>query len=167
MRRAKAVAVVVFVCASACNGLTGVRYGTLAAGNGWTETEGILTPNDDKVAHTNGVDNPITIGGFGFNLPASARIDGIELELRRNAVGLLSDGAVALPKGNPKSNGAWPQSDFGGAYVATKYGGPTDTWGASWTASDVNANAFAVLVKPKGGGDGHADSLGVTVYYCE
>jgi hypothetical protein len=50
--------------------------------------------------------------------------------------------------------------------VIATYGGPTDRWCATWTAADINVQSFGVSVSVIGQGNGHADSLGVTVYYC-
>lgn len=148
-------------------GSSGPRYGASAVGNVWSTDNGILVPNDNLYAHTNGGGDPMVVSDFGFTIPQGARIDGIKVDFRRTAEGTVSDQAVTLPKGTAKNNGAWPLGNTDGPYILTTYGGATDTWGATWSASDVNATTFSVTLDIAGNGDGHADSLGVTVYYCQ
>lgn len=148
-------------------GSSGPRYGTSAAGSVWSDDNGILVPDDNLYAHTNGGGEPIVVSGFAFDIPQGARIDGIKVDLRRTAEGVVSDQAVTLPKGNAKNNGAWPLGPYNGPYVATTYGSATDAWGATWSSSEVNAQGFSVTIDIIGNGDGHADSVGVTVYYCQ
>lgn len=68
-------------------------------------------------------------------------------------------------RGAPKANGPWPEGSPDEPKITT-YGGATDRWGATWTATEINASSFGVSVNVNGQGTGFADSLGVTVYYC-
>lgn len=144
----------------------GPRFGANAEGAVWSNDFGILVPGDGQYAHTNGGNEPMVVTDFGFSLPQSATIKGIKVEIARTASGTVIDSAVSLPKGSPKGNGVWPQGPLAGPYVTATYGGPNDTWGTSWSAAEINGADFGVLLDITGGGDGHADSLGVTVYYC-
>jgi hypothetical protein len=147
----------------------GPRYAAaISGGEMWTGRQGIRTPNDGLFAHTNG-DNTttLTVNDYRFAVPDGARIVGIEVALARTADGVVTDDRIQLPKGDARANGAWPPGPGEGPYVTTTYGGPTDTWGATWTPADVNRASFGVSVSVKGAGDGHADSLGVTIHYCE
>lgn len=144
----------------------GPRYGTDAQGLEWTNDNGILAP-DNNVTHSNGNNsNPMVTTGYGFALPGNAEVKGIRVVIARNAIGSVSDNAITLSKGSPKANGAWPTGDLGGPYIQTTYGSSTDLWNTTWTAAEINAPSFGVSVKVNGSGDGHADSIGVTVYYC-
>jgi predicted small secreted protein len=147
----------------------GPRYGTIAkyiTPNTWSFRNGILAPGDGQFAHTNNVDGTIEVSGFGFALPANAHVRGIVVRIGRTAEGSVSD-TVTLPKGTSKPGGSWPQGSPEGPYQYATYGGPTDTWGASWTSGEINAETFSVTLSVTGRGDGHADSIGVTVHYCD
>jgi hypothetical protein len=144
----------------------GPRYGSMASGLSWTEDNGALAPDNSR-AHSNGDNaNPLFTSGYGFGLPAGAEVQGIRVFIARNAEGAVSDKAVALPKGNPKANGAWPAGPYTGPFVTTTYGSPVDLWGATWTAADINSPSFGVSLEVNGGGDGHVDSIAITVDYC-
>lgn len=146
----------------------GPRYGAAADGAVWSNDPGILVPGDGQYTHSNGGGEPIVVTDFGFSLPSTATIKGIKVDIARTAAAPNSvfDEAITLPKGAAKSNGAWPVGPLAGPYVTATYGGPTDTWGTSWSAAEINAASFSVSLDITSGGDGHADSLGVTVYYC-
>lgn len=143
----------------------GPRYPASASGSDWVDPRGIRAPDND-VAHSAGTRQPITVRDFGFSLPQSATVLGIEVAIARTTVGNVSDVGVSLPRGTSKSNGPWPQGDPDGPFVTAKYGGPNDTWGATWSAAELNSTDFFVKLEVSGSGDGHADSLGVTVTYC-
>ena len=145
---------------------SGPRYGATAQGAGWTDDDGALAPNDDRFAHSNGTANPLTARGFGFALPPTATVLGIQVAIRRTAIGPVSDGAIRLSSGASKTNGPWPQGPIQGPYVETTYGSPTDLWDADWTASAINGDGFVVSLTPSGPGDGHVDSISVTVFHC-
>src|SRR5690606_22873191 len=58
----------------------------------------------------------------------------------------------------------WPTADE----VAT-YGGPADLWGESWTAADINAADFGLVVAATNDGSGNAgqarvDCVTITIY---
>jgi hypothetical protein len=88
--------------------------------------------------------------GFGFSIPASASICGITVEVEKSAtnIGILAwvtDHSIRMMKngtntGNDyNSSSTWASSD---AYYS--YGGPTDLWGTTWSASDINSSNFGV-----------------------
>ena len=147
-------------------GSVGPRYGTSAIGTVWTEENGALAPDNSR-AHSNG-DNPnyLFTTGYGFALPEGAEVQGIRVTIARVAEGFVADSAVRLPKGQAKAKGAWPLGPYTGPYVPTTYGSATDLWSATWTAADINSPSFGVAIKVNGSGDGHIDSIGVTVEDC-
>ncbi len=87
---------------------------------------------------------------FGFTVPAGATIDGVEADVERKAssYGVIKDSVIQLvvanntTGSNKASSGVWPLVK---AY--TTYGGPSDNWGATLTATDVNDTAFGVAIK--------------------
>ncbi len=85
---------------------------------------------------------------FGFSVPTGATINGIKAEFQRYA--LPSDNVqdfsmnIIKPSGsngltNNTSFSAWVSSE---SYVS--YGGPTDLWGETWTAEDINNSNFGI-----------------------
>jgi len=115
---------------------------------------------------------------FGFSIPSGATINGIKVEIERHAnyntgslwvkdwkVYLLKNGnVVGDNKADTSTN--WPTSD---AYKS--YGGSSDLWGTSWTASDINnANFGVVLAVQMASGvvpppTAYVDHIRITVYY--
>ena len=92
------------------------------------------------------------------NIPNDATIEGIRIYIDRynsftgDGTVTIKDDAIYLTKngtdtvGNNKSTGAtWPSSDTD-TYVS--YGGVSDLWGTSWTASEINDDNFGVLIGP-------------------
>ena len=96
---------------------------------------------------------------YGFSVPSSATIVGIEVEVQQfsgvNATGevvyLKSDdvGSPYVIAGNHKTDDFTDmQTDgqAGGSPVTTHiYGSPTDTWGAGLTPADVNSSNFGFI----------------------
>jgi hypothetical protein len=111
---------------------------------------------------------------FGITLPASATINGIQVEVSRSAtVGLATtDYAVHLVKNTQIQSAAdnkalatvWSSTET----VAT-YGGPTDTWGNTWTGADINAGfgvAFAARYTGQTGSEqARVDAIAVKISY--
>ena len=88
--------------------------------------------------------NYLKATNFGFTLPAGAIINGIKLEIEKQAVSLdVLDNRIRLVKGGvigtvDRNNGsAWPGTD---TYVT--HGSSSDLWGDTWTASDINDTGF-------------------------
>jgi len=112
--------------------------------------------------------------GFGFSIPAEATIDGIQVDVERNAgnTSLVRDNSVRLVKsdgtigGADKSAaGAWPSSD-----ASITYGNSTDLWGLTWTYSDINSANFGFVISAKhdntpGVRITSVDHIRITVYY--
>ena len=92
------------------------------------------------------------------NIPSGATIEGITVYIERynsftgDGTVTINDDAIYLTKngtdtvGNNKSTGAaWASSDTD-TYVS--YGGVSDLWGTSWTASEINDDNFGVMIGP-------------------
>jgi hypothetical protein len=82
-----------------------------------------------------------------------------------NAVRLLRNGAfLAADRARPE---AWTQ-----AYTTVTYGGPTDTWGTTWSAAELNALALSAAIQTSfigtaGNNTAFVDAVRVTVHYCD
>jgi len=101
-----------------------------------------------------GVSDFLSLTAFtGFNIPTGATIDGIKLEILREAgggdVGVTEDNFVYLLKGGVQAGidhhitGAWPL----GTFEYAVYGSSSDLWGTSWTPAQINASDFGALLK--------------------
>ena len=102
--------------------------------------------------------NYLVCKNLDSNIPNDATIEGIRIYIDRynsftgDGTVTIKDDAIYLTKngtdtvGNNKSIGAtWPSSDTD-TYVS--YGGVSDLWGASWTASEINDDNFGVMIGP-------------------
>lgn len=155
---------------------------TAAQGSGgvaWTNVSNILL-EDGNVATSGvigpggggGVPNQLNATGFGFNLPPTAIIDGIKLEVKAGAgqgtndngfIYLLYNGGNTAPLSSPNTGQNW----FGSLAWFT-YGGSTSLWGRAWTPSDINnANfgaSFAAMPNT-GTGTVTVDAARITVWW--
>lgn len=98
----------------------------------------------------NGVSETVSLTNFGFTIPGAATIVGVTVEIDRQKQdrgGQCKDSAVRLKKSgatgaNKASATGWPDS-----YAVASYGGPTDLWGLTLTAAEVNNSAFGLDFK--------------------
>lgn len=122
--------------------------------------------------------NYIQSSGYGFAIPATATVCGIEVRVERNAAGLLigssiTDKNVFLMKAgaqvgtNHASGSGWSGSD-----VVAVYGNNADLWGTTWTPAQINASNFGVLFSAQMNAGlaslfltANIDAITVTVHY--
>jgi hypothetical protein len=115
----------------------------------------------------------IVIGTFGLNVPAAAKVVGIEFKVaHRSGAGVARDADIKLwlrgiPYADRGTSVPWDTT-----LEVVTYGGPTDSWGASLVGADVNDPTFALGVAAAVPNAGPADTAmldGVTakVFYCE
>ncbi|MBW2709396.1 MAG: right-handed parallel beta-helix repeat-containing protein, partial [Deltaproteobacteria bacterium] len=91
---------------------------------------------------------------YGFDIPANAIINGIEVtigrfesgastgdDVRDSVVRLLKSGAV-IGSNKGATSTEWPT----GSPVDAVYGTTADLWGTSWTPSEINASGFGVVL---------------------
>jgi len=116
---------------------------------------------------------------FSFSIPTGASIDGIKVEIEDSHVydhpPYFLDYDVKLLKagtavGDNKATGRTVPATASEAY--TTYGSSSDTWGASWTAADVNGSTFGVEIQYRtlilsSGSYIDVDHVRITVYYTE
>lgn len=113
--------------------------------------------------------------GFGFSIPDGATIDGIEMVMRRQSLpSTANDTKVNIIKGGTISTtNLASATSWGASYNSKTYGGPTELWGETWTASDINSANFGVACASqntafsKGGHVNYIDNITITVYYTE
>jgi hypothetical protein len=103
----------------------------------------------------NATTNYLVVQNFGFSIPSSASICGIEVTIERKVTGLLvgssvRDNSIRLLKNNVisgtnlASSSNWPGSDGNAVY-----GDVNETWGSAWTAADINAANFGVAISAR------------------
>lgn len=111
-------------------------------------------------------------------IPSGATVDGIEVTVRaqNQQVGsyILADAFIHLLKGGAVIQNPSPTLyTWNGTETAQVYGGPTDKWGTTWTASDINGAGFGVSLavgfsldaEPQATPAAYIDQVFVTVYY--
>ena len=117
----------------------------------------------------------LVVTNFGLSVPDGATIEGIQFDVRRatmfgdgedKSIQVLQNGAQ-VGANHRETGTAWPTTL---TYVT--YGGPTDTWGVSWTPADVRATGFGIAITPQytmmaGNDPAYVDSVRVTVYYTQ
>lgn len=151
------------------------------ADNQWSNPNNAASSDNSyataSIDHSSSVTYYLKATGFGFSIPAGSTINGIQVMVEKqescNSYSCSShvyDNQVHIVKNNTvgstdrSSNSAWSDND-----TTTTYGSPTDLWGQSWTASDINNSNFGFVISAKrtSGGDRTAkvDSIQVKVYY--
>lgn len=93
-------------------------------------------------------------GGFNFSLPANAVISGITAQVFAQMVWALNPSVASFELSNvqlskagvPVGENRSSRATYTGA-IANTYGGGTDLWGTSWTASDVNNARFGIQLE--------------------
>lgn len=117
--------------------------------------------------------DPLLLRDFAVNLPADATIRGIAFDVLRgsDSQAVAVDFAVRVLRAgqatgdDKKRSTSWPSSL---TYVT--YGGPTDTWGVSWSAADVMSPQFGLSLAvaytdTAGNARAYVDYARVSIYY--
>ena len=102
--------------------------------------------------------NYLVCKNLDSNIPNDATIEGIKIYIDRynsftgDGTVIITDNAIHLTKngtdtvGNNKSVGTvWPSTDTD---TYATYGGVSDLWGTTWTASEINNDNFGVMIGP-------------------
>lgn len=141
----------------------------------WSNPSNITSSNNIRATANLGsfqISYALVASNFGFSIPSGATIDGIVVEIEKQAgtANRLIDNGVWLDG----ITGAFSESKAIGSFWSTTeqyitYGGATDLWTASPTANEINSSAFAVYFDVFGDNTAQArvDHIRVTVYYTE
>lgn len=115
----------------------------------------------------------LVLRSFGFNLPSTALVLGIQLDVARAGDDGIEDKRVQLVSGGSRRGRdlANPSTPWSGEEGTVQYGGSSERWGRFWEASELNDPGFGVLLSavyrsPSGNGDGLIDGVTATVTYC-
>ena len=122
-------------------------------------SDGSFNPQAVPTNLTSQTVNYFVITGLSSTIPSGATINGITVSIERynsstpgdftltindNAVYLTKDGSTVV--GSNKSTGAtWQSSDNN---TPVSFGGVSDLWGTTWTAAEINASTFGVMISP-------------------
>jgi len=148
----------------------------------WMYCDDAYTSNNEYARRAGlsagGTSNILKATNFGFSVPSGATIDGIKVQIERDALGYpgVWDNLVRLVDhtgnyvGNNKAkSAAWSKTE---SYIS--FGGSTNKWGETWTRAIINDVDFgvglSVILDPADGGDPHTalvDHIRITVYYTE
>lgn len=159
--------------------------GSAANGSGggstnWTNPGNVTTSDDNYATFFAQFDGDFSkdldCTNFGFSIPAGATINGIQANIERNgfditdlSIKLLNGDGAGGESAQDKSTGAsWSSSD-----TVDSFGGSTDTWGETWSVSDVNSSNFGIRIQcqdntagiPPALGSAQIDHVEITVYY--
>ena len=122
----------------------------------------------------NEVSSTLETSGYGFTVPANARVAGVQLQVLRSSLSGVGvyDYRVRLrgPGQGLSSNRAWPEV-WQNTPQRITYGQPADPWGVAWTPADINDPAFGASFEthypgPSGNDYSYVDSTALTVFYC-
>lgn len=153
-----------------------IKPGTVIDGGGsnvWTNPsnakaqDGVYTTNSWGSGGARS--NVLIASNFPAHVPAFAIIQGIEVVFVRYGSNAATD-HVSLNKAgiqtgtNKAGTDIWPSA----VVDSVTYGSPTDLWGTTWTAADINNSGFGVNLSAyntHGGGFGSVDVIYVNVYW--
>jgi hypothetical protein len=148
----------------------GPRTGAvLSSGTSWSNfTTTSLGTSDDNRASNGTNDDYGVLNNFGFNIPASAQIDGIQVDIEgSNSKNNQTVNYTVGISGNGGSGWVTKSDTFTDNTDDTdNLGGALDNWSWSWGASGFSNTNFRLRVYRTGGAnDLRVDHIQVTVYY--
>jgi len=122
----------------------------------WT-SPGNITANDGVNAQvalgSSATSNELQGTNFGFAIPAGSTINGITVEIKKQAVsgtGNPTDLDVTILKGGIATGTNLGHLGPGNGWLTAggidTYGGSSTLWGATWTPADINASNFGVQI---------------------
>lgn len=152
-------------------------------GISWANTGNIVASDNSRSTYTfNGIfsnqsaySSFLYASAFNAGLPSNAVIQGIQISVEAQqsggSTGTTSWNTVSLSK-----TGSTVGTNKGNTTVIPTvenirtFGGPTDLWGTTWTAADVNASTFGVMLRPIASVSGGnrvvgVDQVTITIYY--
>lgn len=89
---------------------------------------------------------------YGFAVPLTATVCGIEVRVERNAAGLLIGSSVndknvfMMKAGAPIGTNHASGSNWSGSDAVAVYGNNADLWGTTWTPAEINAGNFGMAL---------------------
>lgn len=119
---------------------------TWGPNNDWNNPKNALAADGDNASASSllGGTSRQHWGGFGITIPTGASIVGISVGITTSSLSLLGNLSAALSwnQGQAHTTSKSEFSVLGLGGVSATVGGPTDTWGRTWTASELSDAAF-------------------------
>lgn len=121
--------------------------------------------------------NRLKFTDFGFSIPSTATVCGIEVSVRKNAAGLIigssiTDKDVYIVKNGSLAGSNHAAGSWSGSNNWVTYGNSSDAWGTTWTPADINSANFGITMSAQlnSGLAGlfltaNIDAVTITVYY--
>ena len=130
---------------------TAITPPTSASGT-WTTPTNALTSNNSYATYTGTGQAVLTLGSYGFNIPAGSTINGIQVTVegqssgsnpsnRTIRVGITKNGTADATASSYKTQ-ALTTSE-----ATYSLGTTSDLWGTTWTVAEINAGSFGVRVR--------------------
>jgi hypothetical protein len=150
--------------------------------NNWTNPTSAATSNNIGAfvglsSNSTTVSRYLVFQNLGASIPSGSSIDGFILTIKRKKAdsgGEIRDAEIKLCKGSSVfgNNKADTVNDWSASYATVTYGSSTDTWGTSFTVSDINALDFGFVIRPYNSGgtigaDADVDYATLEVFYSE
>ncbi len=149
----------------------GPNYASTASAVGWANPTNATGTPDNQCSERTGSGGSLDLTNFGFTIPDAAAIQGITVEVKMAATSSNEGVRVGLLKGgNAVGNtqdiyGIAGQTDCTTSAFRT-VGSPTDLWGETWTASDINSANFGVRLSKLGSTNtAYVDAVRITIEY--
>ena len=148
------------------------------AGANWTNPGNAFSSNNlYATASVDGTTtDPLQCLNYGFTIPLTATVVGVEVFVERRSSstnnGGSRDASLFLVKGGAQvGNNLATTTTYTTADTVEVHGSPTQLWGTTWTAAEINAANFGAqfnATKPSGAGPAHTisvDHIFITVHY--
>lgn len=146
-------------------------YGVLS----WSNPGNATASDDSYVTSAVGFDfssEYLSSTNYGFSLPSSAIINGIEVRVeRKSSTGFAYDSSARIIKGGTVTgdeNATY--MDWANTDTIVTYGGSANLWGTTWSASDINASNFGFAIAASDSSDSSTlsvDHITITIYYTD
>ncbi|MGQ0546250.1 MAG: DUF6701 domain-containing protein [Betaproteobacteria bacterium] len=122
------------------------------------------------------VTDPLRCVNYGFAIPATATILGVEVRLERKSNRTTNGGSrdntfFLVKAGVAVGANRATATTYTTTDTVEVHGGPADLWGTTWTPAEINAANFGAVytgTKPSAAGPAHTitvDHMQITVYY--
>jgi len=141
----------------------------IGSGEEWKEVGNITTTNNRAKVKLKKESSQYLQGtNYVFAIPTGAIINGITVAIFKEKKGKdnIEDVVVSLVKGGNiiDENKAKIGEDWQKDQTEVTYGGIADLWGTTWTAADINATNFGVVLSAKNEGKKEEEAR---VYYMQ
>ncbi len=106
-------------------------------------------------------------GNFGFSIPGSNQITGIEVKIEGAGTTAAGEIEVALTWNNGQNYTSYKTTGaLSGTDTIYTLGSPGDTWGRSWTPAEGSNGAFQIVVRSQPSGNTvKIDAIRVRIYH--